>query len=455
MLNVFISYSRQSQSVVKTLVQDIEALGHKVWFDQELVGGHAWWEQVLAKIRECDIFVFALAPEALDSHACKLEYTYAFDLHKTILPILVADDVSINLLPPALSSIQHIDYRQQNRQSAFALVNALTNLPTPQPLPDPLPKSPEVPISYLGNLKNEIETTTTLSFQEQTALLLKLKEHLGEVKEFDDVINLLKRLRKRDDLFAKVAVEIDTLLISTKVASPNPKSIPITRIPPKKRLTSIKSESSKVASEFDAMMVDSKENSSGPSPNSEAGSRLEIPIDPTETLVSPAAADVEIEKTIGLNRAVKETERILNRVLDHRESWLFEINNKDNIVVYSDTPLRMITIHVKAKLRDNLQESKTKALKALGWKISSNERKKGAAGFAGGALLYATSGLGALALLSGKVRNFFMNYEMTREWSVTNSRRELTTIAEELKLALLKIAPDLKTIIVKKLDLPF
>jgi len=150
-----------------------------------------------AQIRECDLFIFALAPEALDSYACKLEYTYAFHLYKTILPILVAEGVSINLLPPTLSNIQFVDYRSQDRQSAFALVKALSNLPTPQPLREPLPKPPEVPISYLGNLKDQIDTRATLSFQEQTALLLKLKERLVDVNEFDDVLNLLRRLRKR------------------------------------------------------------------------------------------------------------------------------------------------------------------------------------------------------------------------------------------------------------------
>ncbi|HRW10547.1 MAG TPA: toll/interleukin-1 receptor domain-containing protein [Caldilineaceae bacterium] len=215
-MHIFISYSRNNQDIVRALVQDIKDLDHEVWFDQELTGGHIWWEQVLSRIRECDVFIFALAPKALNSYACKLEYQYAFNLHKTILPILVADGVSTNLLPPALSTIQFVDYRRQDKQAAFALVKAIGNLPNSQPLPDPLPKSPEVPISYLGNLKDQIETVAPLSFQEQTALLLKLKERLDEVDEFNDVLNLLRQLRKRDDLFAKVAQEIDALLANTK-----------------------------------------------------------------------------------------------------------------------------------------------------------------------------------------------------------------------------------------------
>lgn len=214
MSQIFICYSRQSQDIVKTLANDIEELSHNVWFDQELTGGQVWWDQILERIRECDIFVFALAPKALDSPACKLELKYASDLCKTILPVLVSDGVSDDLLPLALSTIHYVDYRDQGKQTVLALNKAINNLPVPQPLPEPLPDSPDAPISYLGNLKDKIETTKTLSFQEQTALVLKLKDGLREIDDVNIVCDLLQRLRKRKGLFANVAEEIDDILAS-------------------------------------------------------------------------------------------------------------------------------------------------------------------------------------------------------------------------------------------------
>ena len=38
MLNVFISYERESKRLVGPLADDIKVLGHTVWFDQELIG---------------------------------------------------------------------------------------------------------------------------------------------------------------------------------------------------------------------------------------------------------------------------------------------------------------------------------------------------------------------------------------------------------------------------------
>ena len=177
---IFISYSSKSKNLVQSLVQDLEMTGHEIWFDHKLTGGQAWWDQILEQIRQCDVFIFALTPDAMDSYPCKLEYTYAHELGKNVLPVLLADGVSVNLLPAALTTIQFVDYRGEDKQAAFRLVNALNALPAPRPLPDSLPTPPPVPISYIGNLKDQIDAPVTLSFDEQASLVFKIKEHLQE-----------------------------------------------------------------------------------------------------------------------------------------------------------------------------------------------------------------------------------------------------------------------------------
>src|SRR5215831_960201 len=165
MANIFISYNRKTKAITKALVDDVEALGHTVWFDQELGGGQAWWDQILSVIRRCDLFVFVLDPAALNSIACKLEYGYAADLRKPILPILVSEGVSTNLLPPSLSQIQFVDYRHQDHAAALRLARAFSAVPAPAPLPDPLPVPPEAPISYLGSLGAKVQAASLLTYE--------------------------------------------------------------------------------------------------------------------------------------------------------------------------------------------------------------------------------------------------------------------------------------------------
>lgn len=223
MAKVFISYSSKSRDLVRGLAEDLEMAGNQIWFDHKLTGGQAWWDQILEQIRSCDLFVFALTPQALDSHPCKLEYTYAHNLNKHILPVLLSDGVSVNLLPSELTTIQFVDYRGDTKQAAFKLMNALNSLPAAQAMPNPLPAPPPVPISYIGNLKEEIDSDKALSFEEQASLLLRLKEHLSKEDDAADIVVLMDQMRRRTDLYARVGEEIDEVLakhrqVSTQLA---------------------------------------------------------------------------------------------------------------------------------------------------------------------------------------------------------------------------------------------
>ena len=226
MAHLFISYSRSNEQAVRALAGDIEALGHDVWLDHELTGGQSWWDEILRRIRACDVFVFALSPASLDSTACKREFRYAEALNKRVLPVLLADGVSINLLPPALSAIQYVDYRAPSREAALALARTVLNLPPPNPLPDPLPEPPEVPISYLTELKDQVDSSGILKFDEQAALAFRLKERLNDPEVADDVRGLMRRFRARPDLLARVAEDIDVVLDRSNGTAARPESRP-------------------------------------------------------------------------------------------------------------------------------------------------------------------------------------------------------------------------------------
>ena len=211
-MKVFISYGRENMPQAGVLAADVADLGHEVWLDRELTGGQAWWDQILMRIRGCDAFVFALSPESLESPACEREWRYADKLGKSVLPVLVAGDISSDVLPPHLAEIQYINYRQSDKQAVIQLMKALGALPRALPLPDPLPNPPDVPLSYLGGLREQIRASRKLTFEEQAALLVTMKQGLREAKKRDEVRRLLQMFRSRDDLLARMAIEVDELL---------------------------------------------------------------------------------------------------------------------------------------------------------------------------------------------------------------------------------------------------
>ena len=213
MAKVFVSYAREARDAARQLVADISGLGHRAWFDEELTGGSSWWDGILENIRDCDVFVFALSTHSLDSAACRRECTYALDLKKALLPVLVGDGVELSLLPESLAKTQIVDYQKSDKAALQALARGLNGLPAARTLPDPLPDPPAAPISYLGKLREQIDSSTPLDFGTQSGIVLHLKNSLQDGMESQLIGGLLRKLRAREDLYARVAAEVDALLV--------------------------------------------------------------------------------------------------------------------------------------------------------------------------------------------------------------------------------------------------
>jgi hypothetical protein len=211
MAKIFISYSRASKGVIEEMIQDLTDDGQETWFDQHLTGGQRWWDNILSEIRECDVFVAALTPDFLESKACQREMKYAKDLLRTLLPIRLSDKVLPDSLPPELTEVQWVDYSRPDKEALKSLQRTLRRLPKAPPLPDPLPEAPAVPASYLSNLRAKIDTDSQLQFQDQIQLVFELRSQFRNGDPVKEIIDLLQRLKKRDDLFAKVSQDIDHL----------------------------------------------------------------------------------------------------------------------------------------------------------------------------------------------------------------------------------------------------
>ncbi len=90
---IFVSHSvNDVESPVFGLLRgDLERMRYSVWFDQKLIGGQSWWDEILDQIRRCDLLVFAFSRHAIKSEACLAELGYALALHRPVLPVKLAE----------------------------------------------------------------------------------------------------------------------------------------------------------------------------------------------------------------------------------------------------------------------------------------------------------------------------------------------------------------------------
>jgi TIR domain-containing protein/interferon-induced transmembrane protein len=218
--SIFVSYARQDQAKAREMVEGLRVLGSNVWFDEGLVGGQEWWDEILEHIRTCDIFVQALSASATKSAACDNERRYAVALGKHVLPVML-EAIPGPLLPGDVAGLQFIDYVDAGAGSAFKLAAAISDAPVPPQLPDPLPEPPRAPLSYLVALGDKVRSQE-LSFDEQLAIVTKIRSALNHPEDIDgpdDVDSaerVLHALQARPDVYKRVAEEVDETLARAK-----------------------------------------------------------------------------------------------------------------------------------------------------------------------------------------------------------------------------------------------
>jgi sugar lactone lactonase YvrE len=231
-MKVFVSYSRNDERAVSSLVSDLRRARIDAWIDEELSGGDAWWSAILAQIRGCDVFLFALSERSLYSKPCRAELGYAQDLKLPILPVQVGEVSSYRADP--LFSRQLIDYRNPTGAAGFALMGALNQHADQRAeLPDPLPATPPIPYEYLQRLGAQVHDPAALTPPMQAQMLFELRNALHEEHDetaVEDIRRQLAALRRRSDVTYAIASEIDAIL-----GAKSPVRAPVDPAPPRPR----------------------------------------------------------------------------------------------------------------------------------------------------------------------------------------------------------------------------
>jgi serine/threonine kinase PknH len=207
-MRIFVTYAREDRAAVESLVDDLAALGHDVWFDKKLLGGQDWWDEILARIRSCDLYLFALSTRAVGSQPCQAELAYANVLRRPLLPVRVGS-VSSNVLPPPLSHAHYVDYTDSSRRAGLALAAAISSMPPAPPLPDPLPPPPALPEPALHAAFAAVSSLTTLDRAAQLQLIDQLRHESRDPEQVRDVYDLLVKYRARPDTFADLRDQAD------------------------------------------------------------------------------------------------------------------------------------------------------------------------------------------------------------------------------------------------------
>jgi TIR domain-containing protein len=233
---VFVSYARANKPDVDQLVEHLGLLSYETWVDSSLRGGQDWWDEILQRIADCDVFMPIISSGALISTACRREFDWADALGKPVLPVAV--EPLPQALPRRFSIRQIVDYSKpgQRDRAAVILSGGLATLPSAPPLPEPLPQPPAAPLSYLTDLVDLVSDPNALDHDQQRQILFRLEPALRSVdpEERRGGRAVLERFSSRDDLFFDVGQSVDRLRLlndqpaeaTTTEPRPEPAALP-------------------------------------------------------------------------------------------------------------------------------------------------------------------------------------------------------------------------------------
>lgn len=238
---VFLSYSSRDRALLDNLLSALRRADENVWFDEKLGGGDVWWQKILERIRDCDVFLIALTNNSLQSKPCLAELRYAQALQKPVLPVQIGPVQSMRVTPVA--TVEAIDFQKPSADSGIRLITALQRARQRNaPLPSPLPEEPPVPFAYLMRLAGTVTTATELSPAQQTGLLAELVEVVAQdgddTTTHADIAQLLTTLRDRPDATEETRTESEHLL--AELGRPDTTARPPHPAGAKKRRTSQK-----------------------------------------------------------------------------------------------------------------------------------------------------------------------------------------------------------------------
>ena len=213
-MGLFLSYSSRDRAGIDDLLSALHRAQEDVWFDEDLGGGQAWWQMILERIRGCDVFVFAMSQNSLDSKPCQAELRYAQSLGKPVLPIQIGPVGSMRVTP--LAAVEVIDFQHPTVETGIRLMTAVQDARRrANPLPSPLPDEPPVPFAYLMRVAAAV-AEADLDPQEQTELIGRLRtavhEDGGDPTTRGDIVQLLRTLRDRPDATEQTRIEAIAML---------------------------------------------------------------------------------------------------------------------------------------------------------------------------------------------------------------------------------------------------
>ena len=115
---IFVSYAHKDSAAVFHIVEQLNARGYRIWYDEGIEPGSEWPEYIANHLLGAEMVLSVLTPSAVNSVNCRREINFALSKNKPVLTIYMEDielPVGLELQLSSQQSVLYYTYDSEER----------------------------------------------------------------------------------------------------------------------------------------------------------------------------------------------------------------------------------------------------------------------------------------------------------------------------------------------------
>lgn len=126
---IFVSYAHKDSARVYPVLEELDRRGYRVWYDDGIVPGSEWPENIAQHLNDCALTLAFVSPNSIASDNCRREVTFALSKRKPFLGIILEPTAMSPGMELQLSAQQCImKYTYQSDEAFYKKVTSCPDL---------------------------------------------------------------------------------------------------------------------------------------------------------------------------------------------------------------------------------------------------------------------------------------------------------------------------------------
>ena len=92
---IFVSYAHKDKDIAYPFIEELQK-HFNVWYDDGIKYDSEWADDIIKHLKECEVFIYLVSSNSLNSENCKDEIHSARELHKNFINVIIDDNVELN-----------------------------------------------------------------------------------------------------------------------------------------------------------------------------------------------------------------------------------------------------------------------------------------------------------------------------------------------------------------------